>query len=89
MNKRQAKKRRNKFIAMNDYSTMPFSETQCPYCGWESCDSDIDEVRELGGDCECKGYGSYFDGSYSGHTWTMVFKCPICKTIFEYDDSDV
>ena len=35
MNKRQAKKRRNKFIAMNDYPTMPFSETQCPYCGWE------------------------------------------------------
>ncbi len=74
---------------MNDYPSIPFSETQCPYCGWESCDSDIEEIRKLGGDCKCEGYGSYFDGSYSGHTWTMIFKCPICKTVFEYDDSDV
>lgn len=89
MNKRQAKKRRMKFIAMNDYPSMPFSDTQCPYCGWESCYSDPEEIRELGGEVKCKGYGGYFDGTYSGHQWTMEFKCPICKTKFEYDDSDV
>ena len=33
---------------MNDYPDMPFSETQCPYCGWKSCNSDIEEIRDHG-----------------------------------------
>lgn len=89
MNKRQSKKRRNKFIALNDFPQKPFGETQCPYCGFDYLNYSVDEIKEMGGSYECKDYKSFFDGTYSGHEWTDVVKCPICKTVFENGDTDI
>lgn len=61
-----------------------FDAYQCPFCGFDPDAYDERELEELGGKYVCEKYHSTFDGVYSGHSWTDVFKCPICKTIFEF-----
>ena len=103
MNKRQYKKKKLKFWALagEPYVTrwekgIPYfeSDSQCPFCGYEAADGyddpeKIKELENLGGYSHIVDLRHYFDGNYSGKEWTVEFKCPICKTIFEFDDSDV
>ena len=89
MNIRQKKKRRMKYIAMNDYPAEPFSEYQCPYCGWDSEQAVGDSEELKNGTVQMTNYHSFFDGHYSGHSWTENYKCPICGVKFEFDNSDI
>lgn len=89
MNKRQYKKKKQKFIAKNNYPNEPFDIMQCPYCGFDSGNYIPDEIKEIGGQYTCKDYKNIFNGDYSGYTWTSIITCPIYKTIFEYEDSDI
>lgn len=94
MNKRQLKKRRIKYWRLADEpyclnNKMQFDYYQCPYCGFDINNITYEELKELGGDYIEENYHNTFDGNYSGHSWTEKIKCPICKTRYEYDNSDV
>ncbi len=89
MNKRQKKKRRMKYIAMNNYPMEPFSEYQCPYCGWDSELAVGDNEAYINGTVKITDCHYFFDGSYSGRSWTEEYKCPVCGTRFEFDTSDI
>lgn len=89
MNKRQYKKRRKKFLEINDFPTEPFLETQCPYCGFEELDYEKEDIVKMGGSISIEKYRAFFDGWYSGHSWTVNVTCPICKTKYSFEDSNV
>jgi len=97
MNKRQKKKRRMKYwrLAGEPYTMRwekgqpVFDIYQCPYCGFEIDDYNADEIKSMGGDYKTEDYHSFYDGCYSGHSWTEKITCPICHTKYEYDTSDI
>lgn len=89
INKRQKKKRRMKFIAMNNYPYEPFSEYQCPYCGWDSESIIGDYEAYENGMVQISDIHYFFDGSYSGREWKETYKCPVCRTMFEFYTSDI
>lgn len=78
MNKRQKKKRRNKFIALNNYPQEPFSEWQCPYCGWDHLDNDPEYEK-----CTTSNHWRSWEGCAN---WDVDVKCPVCGTEFSYSD---
>jgi len=66
-----------------------FYDESCPYCGFDVSCCDDEDVQELGGKRKYLNSHYSFDGHYSGHRWTEEIKCPICKTKYEVDNSDI
>jgi len=82
MNVRQKKKKRKKFLAMNNTLREPICDSQCPYCGFDACDYTPEEIAERGGTYSTTNFRSYFDGEYYGCQWTTVVKCPCWAVSF-------
>lgn len=52
---------------------------QCPKCCWDSLDADED--LELGRIL-------WWYNGYEGSSFEIEYKCPVCGTVFSYEDGD-
>lgn len=63
-------------------NNVPFAKNDyhCPSCGNE----DVENYEMLG----MYDYKE-FNRDYWGHEWIQVAKCPECKAVFQYKESDI
>lgn len=97
MNKRQRKKRILRYWRLADYPYVKkwikglpvFPDYYCYYCGFSISSYNDGEIEKMGGERKYFNIRTFFDGNYSGREWEEKIKCPICKTKYTMDNSDV